>query len=295
MSGQRVVAVLGMGRMGAAMASTIARSGLTVTVWNRSADKARAVAERVGCEVAGTAAEACAGADYVITSLADDAAVKAVYLSDDGICSGVGPGQVVIDTSTIDPATVIEVGEAVDATGARFLDCPVSGSVSVVEAGNLTIMAGGTAADVEAVRPALDPIAGRIIHTGARGTGAAMKLAINSLVHAMNVALAEALVLAERAGIDRKVAYEVFASGATGAPFVHYKRQAFEDPENTPVAFSLDLVQKDLELITGLGERTGTPQPAAKTALDLVREANEEGYGERDMSAVAEFLRGRAG
>ncbi|HEX6946603.1 MAG TPA: NAD(P)-dependent oxidoreductase [Acidimicrobiia bacterium] len=295
MNSQRAVAVLGTGRMGAAMASTIMRSGLPVTVWNRSRDKADELAGRIGCTVAESAASAAAGAAYVITSLADDAAVKAVYLGDDGVASGVGPGQVVIDTSTIDPATVHEIGAAIDAAGATFLDCPVSGSVSVVEAGNLTIMAGGEAAEVEAARPALDPIAARIIHTGPRGTGAAMKLAINSLVHALNVALSEALVLAERAGIDRKIAYEVFASGASGAPFVQYKRQAFEDPENAAVAFSLDLVQKDMELITGLGQRTGTPMAAADTVLRLVREANEAGFADRDMSAVAEFLRGRAG
>lgn len=281
--------------MGAAMASTIVRSGHPVTVWNRSQEKAQAVADRAGCAVAPTVREAVSDTEYIITSLANDAAVRDVYLGEDGIAAAVGPGQIVIDTSTIDPATVLEVGKALDAAGAIFLDCPVSGSVSVVEAGNLTIMAGGEPDEVEAARPALDPIAGRIIHTGPRGTGAAMKLAINSLVHVLNVALAEALVLAERAGIDRHTAYEVFATGATGAPFVQYKRQAYEDPDNTPVAFSLDLVQKDMELITGLGERTGTPMAAAGLVLDLIREANEAGFADRDMSAVADYLRGRAG
>src|SRR5690606_9234138 len=121
-----------------------------------------------------------------------------------------------------------------------------------------------------------------------------MKLAINTLVHALNTALSEALVLAERSGVDRLTAYEVFASGATGAPFVQYKRQAFEDPENAAVAFSLDLVQKDMELITGLGERSSVPMPTARTVLELSKEANEAGYADRDMSAVAEYLRERA-
>lgn len=276
------------------MAATISRAGHTVMVWNRDRDKAEAVARDAGCSVMGSASQAASAADFVITSLANDAAVRDVYLSDDGIVAGVRPGTIVIDTSTVDPETVVEVGAAVDAAGATFVDCPVSGSVSVVEAGNLTVMAGGETEDVEAARPVLEPIAARIVHTGPRGTGAAMKLAINALVHALNTALSEALVLAERSGVDRLTAYEVFASGATGAPFVQYKRQAFEDPENAAVAFSLELVQKDMELITGLGERSGVPMPTARTVLELIKEANEAGFADRDMSAVAEYLRERA-
>jgi 3-hydroxyisobutyrate dehydrogenase-like beta-hydroxyacid dehydrogenase len=126
---------------------------------------------------------------------------------------------------------------------------------------------------------------------GGRGAGAATKLAVNGLVHGLNVALSEALVLAERAGVARETAYEVFASGAGGAPFVHYKRAAYEDPEHAPVAFSLDLVAKDLELITGLGQRVGAPMRQATTSLDIVRRAIAAGYGEGDLSTIAVFLR----
>ena len=122
-------------------------------------------------------------------------------------------------------------------------------------------------------QPVLDALATRVIHVGARGSGAAAKLAVNSLVHGLNIALSEALVLAERAGVDRTTAYEVFASGAAGAPFVQYKRAAYEHPETTAVAFSLDLVAKDLELITGLGARVGAPKAQAETGLELVRQA----------------------
>ncbi len=178
-----------------------------------------------------------------------------------------------------------------DATGAGFLDCPVSGSVATVEAGALTIMAGGDAALIDRVRPVLDVLASQVIHVGPRGAGAATKLAVNGLVHGLNVALSEAVVLAEKAGVDRARAYEVFAGGAGGAPFVHYKRAAFLDPEAIPVAFSLDLVAKDLELITGLGARVGAPMRQAQTSLDVVRDAIADGYGQRDMSAVAVHLR----
>jgi 3-hydroxyisobutyrate dehydrogenase-like beta-hydroxyacid dehydrogenase len=277
------------------MASTISRAGHPVVLWNRRRDKAERVAEALGCPVFDSPAEAATAAEVVITSLADDAAVREVYLGDGGVVAGVRSGTVVVDTSTVSPDTVIEVGHAVDRAGGRFLDCPVSGSVSVVEAGNLTIMAGGDPEVLEEARAVLEAMASRIVHTGVRGTGAATKLAVNALVHGLNIALSEALVLAERAGVDRKVAYEVFANGAGGAPFVQYKRDAYEHPDDTPVAFSLDLVQKDLELITGLATAVGAPMVQASTGLDLVRAANRAGYADRDLSALAEYMRGEAG
>jgi 3-hydroxyisobutyrate dehydrogenase/2-hydroxy-3-oxopropionate reductase len=195
--------------------------------------------------------------------------------------------------STIDPDTVRAVGAAVDRTGAGFLDAPVSGSVSTVEVGGLTIMLGGDAALIERARPVLDALATRVVHAGVRGAGAATKLAVNALVHGLNIALSEAVVLAEKAGVDRSAAYDVFAGGAGGAPFVHYKRAAYENPDAAPVAFSLDLVAKDYELITGLGDRLGAPMRQARVGLDIVRDAIADGFGGRDLSAVAAYLRGK--
>lgn len=273
------------------MAATISRAGFDVVLWNRDASKAERLGEALGAPVATSAAEAASKADVVLTSLADDAVVERVYLGPEGVVQGIDPAAVAIDASTIDPRTVEVVGDAVDRTGAGFLDCPVSGSVSTVEAGTLTIMAGGHAEVLRRVTPVLEALASRVVHVGGRGAGAAMKLAVNDLVHGLNVALSEALVLAERAGVDRSTAYEVFAGGAGGAPFVQYKRAAYEDPEGTPVAFTLDLVAKDLELIITLGERVGAPMRQAATSLAIVRDAIAGGFGERDLSAIAVYLR----
>lgn len=275
------------------MAATISRAGFGTIVWNRDRAKAEHIAESHGSKVAASPAEAAAAADIIITSLADDAAVKKVYLDEDGVVAGIGPGAIALETSTVDPETVIEVGAAIDESGAGFLDCPVSGSVTTVEAGALTIMAGGDAELIDRAKPVLDALSARVVHTGRRGSGSATKLAVNGLVHGLNVALSEAVVLAERAGVDRKTAYEVFASGAGGAPFVQYKRDAYESPETAPVAFSLDLVAKDLELITRLGERVGAPMRQAATGLGIVRDAIDNGYGDDDLSAIAVFLRDR--
>lgn len=275
------------------MARRFHAAGHPLVLWNRDPAKAQIVSSETGGEVVSTAAEATEKARIVVSSLADDAALREVYLGPAGVAEGVSEGTVAVDTSTVDPLTVIEVGKAIDERGGGFLDCPVSGDVSVVDAGGLTVMAGGDEAHLEFVEPFLFAIAKRIIHTGERGTGAATKLAVNSLVHGLNVALSEALVLAEKAGVKREVAYEVFASGAAGAPYIGYKRQSFLHPESAPLAFTLDLVAKDLALITRLGVEVNAQVRQAETSLEIVRQAIEAGMGDRDLSAVAVFLRNR--
>lgn len=274
------------------MVGTLRRAGLEVVAWNRDRGKCDAVARTSGSQVAGSASEAAGAADVVLTSLADDAAVRAVYAD---ALSGFHDGQVVLEMSTIAPQTLLEVAPSVQARGAALLDAPVSGSVPVVERGELLIMVGGDADALERVRPVLDALSSTILHVGELGTGATMKLAVNGLVHGLAVALAESLVLAERAGVERTAAYEVFASGAAAAPFVHYKRAAFERPDETPVAFSLDLVAKDLDLILALAGRVGAPMPQASVNRDEIRSTLAAGMGERDMSALAVYLRDQAG
>lgn len=276
------------------MARRLAQARNEVVLWNRDRSKAEAVAADIGAKVAATPAEAAASSEFVISSLADDEALRSVYLGEGGVVEGLGPGSVAADTSTVDPGTIAEVGEKVDAVGAGFADCPVSGSVSTVESGGLIVMAGGGTELIDRLEPILAAMARRVIRVGLRGSGAVCKLAVNGLVHGLNIALAEALVLAERAGVDRVTAYEVFASGAGGAPFVQYKREAYERPEDAAVAFSLELVAKDLELITGLAAAVGAPMRQAETGLEIVRRAIESGMGDADLSAVAVHLREQA-
>jgi 3-hydroxyisobutyrate dehydrogenase/2-hydroxy-3-oxopropionate reductase len=278
--------------MGSAMARRFHDAGHQLVLWNRDRSKAEALADDIGAGIASSPATAAKDADVVVTSLADDDAMTDVYLGADGITSGIRADAVVVDTSTVDPETIRRVGAALSAVGARFCDCPVSGSVSTVEAGALTIMAGGEPGVVAAAEQVLSAIAQKVVRVGELGSGAACKLAVNGLLHSFNVALSEALVLAEKAGVDREAAYEVFASGAAGAPYVHYKREAFEHPEAAAVAFTLDLAAKDLELARRLGERVGATLEQATTTASVVNEAIASGMGERDLSAIAVYLRG---
>lgn len=272
------------------MARRLHEQGAEVTVFNRSRERSQALASELGVHVATTAQEA-ADKPLVISSLADDAAVEAIYRGPRGLISGLQPGSVLIETSTVDPQTIVGMEPAIAETGAHLLDAPVSGSVPAVLSGGLTFMVGGDATAVERATPVFEVLGQHTFHLGALGTGAAMKLAVNGVVHALNGALSEALVLAERAGIARDVAWEVFGSGAAGAPFVGYKQPAFMAPEETPPAFSLALVAKDLDLITRLADRLGVPVQQARTNLQIARQATDEGHGDRDMSWLAQRLR----
>ncbi|WP_199521352.1 NAD(P)-dependent oxidoreductase [Jiangella anatolica] len=288
------VGVIGAGRMGAAMTARLRSAGVEVVLWNRTPERAARVAAATGARVAQSAREAGAAGPVVLVSLADDAACRAAYEGPDGVAAGAGPGTVVADASTVAPQTAIELAALVrESGGGAMLDTPVSGSVPVVERGELTVMAGGDAGDLDHARPVLDVLAKQIFHVGDHGAGATMKLAVNALVHSLNQALSEALVLAERSGVDRATAYEVFAGSVAGGPFVQYKRAAFERPDEAPVAFRLDLVGKDLDLILDLAARAGAPMPQAVTNRRAVADAVAAGLGDEDMSAIARFLRDR--
>jgi 3-hydroxyisobutyrate dehydrogenase len=287
------VAVVGAGKMGAAMVGTLRQAGRPVMLHNRTRFRAERVARTTGAVVADTAREAAAAADTVLVSLTDDA-VQSVYSGPDGLAAGLREGAVVLETSTLAPSTARELAPLVERSGAALLDAPVSGSVALVERGELTFMVGGDPAALEQARPVLDILAARVFHLGAHGTGSIMKLAVNSALHGLNHALAEALVLAEKAGIARPAAYEVFAASAIAGPFVHYKRTAYERPDNTPAAFTLDLAAKDLELIAGLAAEVGARMEQLATNRRIVAAALDAGFGDKDMSALAILFRNNA-
>ena len=289
------VAVLGTGRMGSAMARSLARGGSDLILFNRTREKCDVLADQLKCQVADTPAAAAAAADVVITMLADGPAVEEVWTGPDGLLENASPGSVLVDMSTVPPSVIREFEYAARARGAGILDAPVSGSVPLAENGKLTIMVGGEAADLERAQPVFEQLATRVVHIGPLGSGASLKLAVNVLIFGLNQALAEALVLAERAGVDRAVAYDFFVTSAAGAPFVGYKRDAFVDPDNTPVGFSLGLTRKDLHLILELADTVHAPMPQARGNLDLVDWTIANLGPDRDTSTVAEQLRVMSG
>jgi len=283
------VAVLGAGRMGSAMARRVAGAGHGLTVWNRTEAAAHALASSVpgGARVAGTPADAVRGCDVVLSVLADGATTCAVLLDTDVL--GALPRQgVVCDLATSGVAAASALGTGLAEAGVPFVDAPVSGSVPAVEAGTLLVMAGGDPAAIAAAEPILAAFARRVVRVGDVSAGQAMKLAVNLVVHDLNAALAEALILAEHAGITRQDAYDVLADSVVAAPFVGYKRAAFLDPD-TPVAMSLDLVRKDLRLIAELAADVDVSIAVTAAAEVVVEAACEAGHGSQDMAALSRF------
>jgi len=288
------VAVVGTGRMGSAMARSLARAGSDCILQNRTSERAEALAGELGARTVLTPADAAAEADVVITMLENQEAVEAAWTGPDGLLSGARQGVVLVDSSTVPPSVIKSFAAAAQAAGAGILDAPVSGSVPLAETGKLTIMVGGSAEDLERARPALEQLATTIFHIGPLGTAAALKLAVNTLIFAINQSVSEALVLAERAGIPREVAYDVFAAGAAGSPFIGYKKPSFMDPDGAPVTFSLDLTAKDLRLILELADSLGAPMPQTRVNQEIVRAATAQFGPDRDTSIVAEHLRTKA-
>ncbi len=285
------VGLVGAGRMGSAMARAIHGAGHDVVVWNRTPAASEALASELGGRAVARPADVTAAADITISMLADGSAVDAVYDGSDGLIAGARHGAVLVDSSTVPPAVLRRHESAIRARGAGVLDAPVSGSVALAESGKLTLMVGGQAEDLERARPVLEAYGSTLFHLGPLGSGTAMKLAVNTVIFGLNEALAEGLVLAERAGIARERAYEVLAASAVAAPYVGYKRTAFLDPDGTPVAFAADLAAKDLRLIAELADAVELAMPQATTNLAVIEAVIAAGDGGLDFSAVATHLR----
>jgi 3-hydroxyisobutyrate dehydrogenase/2-hydroxy-3-oxopropionate reductase len=200
-------------------------------------------------------------------------------------------GLVWLEMSTIGPLAARRFAARAATVGVEMLDAPVSGSVAVAEAAALVSMVGGSEAALGRARPILEAMTKAHFHLGPSGAGAAMKLGVNVMIAAQAVAISEALVMAETAGIDRADAYEVIAAGALASPFVDYKRDAFIDPDGTPPGFALDLMGKDLKLALEQGETAGVPLVGATASAEAMTVAAGLEGGDADLAAVAGALR----
>jgi 3-hydroxyisobutyrate dehydrogenase len=289
------VGFLGLGRMGAPMAANLAAAGHDLILYNRTSATADAVARRLGARVAADPREAAEQAEIVITMVADEGALLAVCDGDRGVLAGLRHGSTLIDMGTTGPAGIARLAPRVDAAGGVLVDAPVSGSTAAAQAGALTVLVGATAETFGRLEALLAAMGERILHVGTTGAGSVAKLAVNNVIYALGNALSESLVLAERAGLDRDVVYDVFEHSAISAPMVRYRRDAFLDPDGTPTAFAMTLARKDLGLITELAVAVGVEVDQAVANRSVYDRAIDAGLGARDMAEVAVYLRGRAG
>jgi 3-hydroxyisobutyrate dehydrogenase-like beta-hydroxyacid dehydrogenase len=269
------VALLGTGKMGAAIARRIAQDGHDLTLWNRTRERAEAVG--VG-RVADSPEAAADGAEIVLTIVFDAPAVRELYAR-----LRPAAGQVLVEMSTAGPGVLEDVAPAVEAAGASLLACPIVGSVPAIEDGSAVLLAGGDAAALERARGVLGSF-GRPEHVGTRTEAASLKLITNAMLGAVNVAAAELLSAADAAAVPKESAFWLLCRLV---PYLTVRRRGLLDHDHDNPLFELRGIRKDLDLMLQMGHDAGAALPVAGLARELYGAA-EPAWGGKEMTAVIE-------
>jgi 3-hydroxyisobutyrate dehydrogenase-like beta-hydroxyacid dehydrogenase len=283
---------IGIGLMGRPMTLRLLAAGHEVTVWNRSADKLGPVLDQ-GARRAESAAGVARAADIVMMCVTDQRAVEAVLFGADGVAAGAKPGLLVVDFSSIAPAAARDFAARLEAKGMALVDAPVSGGVSGAEKGTLAIMAGGRPEHVERARPVVMHLAQRFTRMGESGAGQTTKLCNQIIVGSLVAVIAEAVRLAEAAGVDARMLPEALKGGfADSAPLqVFGARMAARTFE--PSIGAVSIMLKDLENAAAVAKEKTVPLPMARTAAELYRLLSAQGKGEKELSTIIELLSGK--
>ena len=279
------VAVLGTGIMGAPMARNLRAAGHEVRAWNRSAEKAEALAGD-GVEPAADIAEAVRGADVVITMLADGDAVEAVA----GEALGAIDGAVLAQTSTIGPEATARVAAAADAAGVPFVDAPVLGTKQPAEQGKLIVLASGPDDQRERLEPVFEAIGAKTLWLGEAGAGSRLKLVLNTWLLALTEGLAEAIALAEALDVDPQTFLDTIDGGPLGVPYANLKGKLMIEGDFPP-SFPLELALKDARLALAAADAQGLRLGALAAVADQMQRAVEAGHGKADMAATIHATR----
>jgi 3-hydroxyisobutyrate dehydrogenase len=285
----------GTGRMGAAMVQRLIDKGCRVTLWNRTAAKAKPLVER-GARWAKHPAEVAAAHDIIITILTDARAIDAVYGGADRLLSCDVRGKLFIEMSTVPPAAIRQLAARLRAKGAGLVDCPVGGTIGPAREGRLLGLAGGSAEDFARAKPILDLLCRRLDHLGPNGNGAAMKLAINLPLAVYWAALREAMALIRDTGIAPAQALEIMGESSGGANALKSRAAkivtalAGAAPD---VGFDIDGIRKDLRVMAEVAQEGGLALPVAAEALRAYDAASGEGWGGRDGSSLVAWRAGK--
>lgn len=281
-----------MGHMGSHMAQRLLDAGYQLTVYDRTREKAQQVGQR-GAKVAQTARDLAAGCQIVIVSVTDDRAVEQVMFGPDGALAGVHDGSVVIDLSTVSPDSSRHLFQAAKEKNVPMIDAAVSGSVQQVDQGSLVIFVGGEHATFERSGPILDVLGKDRFYMGASGMGTTMKLVVNTLLGLGMQALAEAIALGEKAGIEKRLLLEVLGETAVLTPAQKSKLENVKR-EEYPINFALSLMHKDFNLVLSRAYDLSVSMPATAGAQQMYTAAMAKGRDE-DFSIMIKFMEELAG
>lgn len=288
------IGFIGTGTMGAPMARNIARGGHDVTAFDLDAGAVRALAD-AGIAAVASAREAAGGKDVVISMLPNSRHVEDLVFGPDGIADVLAPGGVYVDMSTIAPTVTQSIAHRLRERGLAMVDAPVGRQQQHAVEGKLLIMVGGAEADVARVRPILELMGDTIFHCGPCGAGGAMKVVNNFMSITINLAAAEALILAEKAGIDPDLARKVMLGTVAGQGHFGTTYPAKVLKGDLEPGFMIDLAHKDLGLAVDYARELGAPLDSGETARLRYDDARAAGRGRQDWSALYDFLRERTG
>ena len=285
------VGFVGLGIMGSRQAANLARAGYALTVYNRTRERAEAWAAEHGGTVAGSPREVAERSDVVITMVVDGPQVEAMI---DDALPGAQENTLFVDMSTIAPAAARSLAERLSAEGHAFVDAPVTGSSPKAEAGTLTIMCGGSEADVARARPLFEVMGEKIVHAGEAGQGQAVKV-LSQGVTAVNCAtLAQAITVARRSGVDLDALLDVMTGGSSDSTMRELKGRPMVE-HDYPVLFKLEHMLKDVQLCLEESRGAGASFPFAALAGELYSAGVGRGLGQEDFAAVLEVVEGLTG
>jgi 3-hydroxyisobutyrate dehydrogenase len=283
------IAFLGLGIMGSGMANRLLGAGFRLTIYNRTKEKTATLMER-GAKVAATPHEAAVHSDMIISMVADDLSSRSVWLGEEGALSGVIPGAVLIESSTLSLPWVKELAAAAHTRGCELLDAPVTGSKAQAASGELNFLVGGTPMALEKARMVLSVMSRTIVYVGPSGSGALLKLINNFLCGVQVASLAEAVAWIENSGADREQMLEFLKNGAGGSPLIKVISERMSASNFIP-NFLLRLMAKDLGYAVDEANRHSLGLATGASALEVFKRAIARGDGDKDMSAVVEQFR----
>ncbi len=284
---------IGLGNMGTPMSINLVKAGHDVTVWNRTKSKADEVLAE-GAKWADSPKEVMEACDIIITMVADGPTLQKVALGENGYVQAMKAGDIAIDMSTVAPAESLIVNEAIEAAGCKFMRAPVTGSTILAKSGQIGILASGDKATYDKVLPLFEIMGGNQFYLGGAEEARVMKLCLNIMIATTNLMTAEAVVLAEKSGLDLAQAYEVISGSVVGSPFVKYKVGPITSGNYAP-AFSVKLMMKDVDLALAAAKDVGVAMPTTALTRQYFAGAAGAGLGDMDISVLTKVLEDQCG
>ncbi len=288
------VGFVGLGAMGSRMVRRLLDAKHQVTGYNRTASKADWLV-KAGMRLVASPRAVAEASDVVFSMVTNTEALQAITDGPDGILAGLRKGAIYVDMSTVSPVASRTLAGRVREKGAWMLDAPVSGAIVMVETGRLSIMVGGEREAFERVRPILLDIGPTVTHVGPNGLAALMKIAVNLNLAVQVLAFSEAVLIAEKGGIDRKTAVEVLMNGAIASPMLKYRGPFVLEAPREEAWFNVNMMQKDLLLALEMGRELDVPLPTTAVANEFLTAARGMGLDRHDFAVIFDVLASMAG